>query len=66
MPYTLTNGQNFPGQQWAFAGTTVRAFLVFERSHAFFVNDSAKPELEARIARHNVIGMSFAPSECAH
>jgi hypothetical protein len=31
-----------------------------------FVNDAAKAELEARIAKHNIIGMSFAQRECSH
>lgn len=29
-----------------------------------FVNDAAKAELEARIAKHNITGLSFAKREC--
>jgi hypothetical protein len=31
-----------------------------------FVNDAAKAELEARMAKHNIIGMSFVKRECVN
>lgn len=31
-----------------------------------FVNDAAKAELEARIAKHAIVGMSFAERECVN
>jgi hypothetical protein len=34
MPYTPANGQNFPGQQWAFAGMTTMGYSAVRKPNA--------------------------------
>ena len=57
MPYTPANGQNFPGQQWAFAGMTTLFFLAICQHEMV-----CTPNLRSRLRRKKLPHATFDTS----